>query len=276
MLTVGVVGCGAIGSELCHVLQRTYARVARIVALHDQDISRAQQLQRTLDPPPECTSLTRLIARSHVVVEAASVQVAADVVCRALRAHRDVLVMSIGGLLLHQTWRRLMRASRGRLFLPSGALAGLDGLLAMATGGGLRQVTLTTHKPPRALADAPYVRTRRLQLAKFTRPKMIFNGTPHQVIRAFPQNTNVAARVWLAAQGLDLTRPARQVPVRVRVVADPRLTRNVHELVVEGETGRLQCRVESRPSRNPKTSELAIRSAQVTLQRMLDPVLMGS
>ena len=268
MLRVGLVGCGIIGSRLALTLQRVYAKTARVVALHDRDPSQAVALQRRLAHRPSIVSLPALIRRSDVVIEAASASVAGDVVRRAVRANRRVLVMSVGGLLRDRTWQRLAARSRAQVYLPSGALAGLDGVKAMALGR-LHRVCLTTRKPPRALADAPYVRRKRLRLDRLTRPSLIFEGSPLAAVSAFPQNTNIAAALTLAS-GISDRR------ARIRVIADPTIHVNIHELEVEGDCGRLQCRVESCPSANPKTSELAVRSAVATLQRLFEPIAIGT
>ena len=268
MVRVGLVGCGTIGSQLARAIQRDYRHVARIVALNDCNPRQAASLQRQLAGRPRICSLPVLIRNSHLVLEAASADVSADVVTRCLRAQRDVLVMSVGGLLGDRTWQRLTRRSRGRVYIPSGALAGLDGVKAMAAGT-IRRVCLTTRKPPRALSAAPYVQRRHLRLSRLRRPSVIFEGSPRDVVRAFPQNTNVAAVLALAS-GAAASR------ARIRVVADPAIRSNVHELDVEGDCGRVHCRIQSRPSANPKTSEIAVRSAIATLQRIFDPVSIGT
>jgi len=268
MLRVGLIGCGTIGSRMALWLQRAYAARARVTALHDSNPANAATLQRCLTRPPAIVSLPTLIRRSDLIIEAASAAVAADVVRRAARANRDVLVMSVGGLLLDRTWQRVAARSRARIYLPSGALVGLDGVKAMAVGR-LHRISLTTRKPPKALADAPYVRRKRLHLTRLTRPSLIFEGSPRAAVRAFPQNTNIAAALTLASGVSDRR-------ARIRVIADPAIRRNIHELDVEGDCGRLQCRVESVPSENPKTSELAVRSAIATLRRLLEPVAIGT
>ena len=269
MVHVGLIGCGTIGGELARTIEQRYHRTARLVALHDTNRLHAKTLQRQLRSHPPIVSLHQVIRRSTLVIEAASAAVVPTVVAAALRAHRDVFVMSAGGLLRSPAaWRRILRRSRGRLYIPSGALAGLDGIKALATGR-IRRVTLTTRKPPRALTEAPYVRQRGLRLERLRRPTVIFDGTARDVVRAFPQNTNVAAALTLASG----VAPHR---TRVRIVADPTIRVNLHEVDVEGSCGRIQCRVQSRPSRNPKTSELAVRSALVTLRRFFDPVVIGS
>ena len=268
MVRVGLVGCGTIGSELALALQRHYRHAARITGLHDVDRTHAVALARRLHPHPPVVSLPALLRTSQLILEAASAEAAGRVVPQALRAHRSIFVMSVGGLLRDRTWQRLACGSRGKVYIPSGALAGLDGVKAMAVGR-IRRLSLTTRKPPGALASAPYVRRRRLGLERLSRASVIFEGSPRAAVEAFPQNTNIAAALTLAGGGSG----AR---ARIRVVADPAIRRNIHELDVEGDCGRIRCRIESRPSANPKTSELAVRSAIATLGRIFDSVLIGT
>ena len=278
MRRVGIIGCGAIGTALALALERDYATVIRIVALVDQVHARAFALQQHLSSRPAIVSLSELIRRSHLVIESASVAIASRVAQMDLAAGREVLIMSSGGLLMRpRVWQRAAHRSRGRLYVPSGGLCGLDGLKAMAVGR-IRRIQLTTRKPPAALASAPGVKAKRLTLARLRRPTIVFEGSPRDVVRAFPQNANVAATMMLA--GLSTSRSSssnKRLSATVRVVADPTVSRNVHELIVEGDAGRIQCQLESRPSdQNPKTSELAIRSALVTLRQLLDPIHIGT
>ncbi len=268
MLRVGLVGCGTIGGALARSIDRQYRHVARLTAVHDVNRAHAEALARTLRSRPAIVALPTLIRRAQLILEAASAEVVLEVVSRALRLHRDVMVMSVGGLLRTDAWRRLAERSRGRLYIPSGALSGLDGVKAMAAGT-IRRLSLTTRKPPDALAGAPSVRARKLTLSRLRRPTLLFEGSPRQVVRAFPQNTNVAAALALAAG-------AAGRRARIRVIADPTIRFNIHEVEVEGDCGRMVCRIQSRPSRNPKTSELAIRSAMATLRRIIDPVAIGT
>lgn len=268
MVRVGLVGCGTIGSQLALAVQRKYPAAARMTGLHDADRSRAAALQRRLRSHPPILSLPALIHSSHLVIEAASAGVALEVVQRALRAKRSVLVMSVGGLLRGSSWQRLARRSGATVYIPSGALAGLDGVKAMAVGR-IRRVSLTTRKPPRAFAGSAYVRGRGLALERLRKATLLFEGPPGQAVKAFPQNTNVAAALALASR----------VPhsrIRIRVVADPSVRRNTHELDVQGDGGRIRCTIESRPSANPKTSEMAVRSAVATLERIFGSIAIGT
>jgi len=177
--------------------------------------------------------------------------------------------MSVGALLEQPRWRQLARRHGAKVFIPSGAVAGIDGLKAMAVGT-IRRVHLTTRKPPKALQHAPYVERKRFDLSRQRVPKVIFEGSAREAIRAFPQNANVVASLALASGRAGHT-------VSMRMVADPTIRRNIHEVDVVGDCGRLHCRIESRPSRsNPKTSELAVRSAVAALENVLGTVALSS
>jgi len=270
--TVGIVGCGTIGCELARFLERNYQHAAKIVALADRKRDAARTLQQRLLSHPPIVSLPELIRRSQLVLEAASAALAPRVARLALEAGCDVLIMSSGGLLTSTAWQRAVARSKGHLHIPSGALGGIDGVKALAAGS-IRRVRLTTRKPPQALASAPFVRARHLRLTRLRRPTVLFEGSPAEAVRAFPQNTNVAATLALAASHGLQGRPA----VTIRVMADPSIRVNRHEVEVEGTQGRLRCLIESRPSAtNPKTSQLAIDSALVTLRQLFEPIRIGT
>ena len=176
--------------------------------------------------------------------------------------------MSTGGLLRRPQLLRKAAAARIPIYLPSGALVGLDGIKAAAVGT-LRSVTLTTRKPPRAFSGAPGVTRRRIALNRIRTPRLLFEGSAKEAVAAFPQNVNVAATLSLAGIGARRT--------RVRVIADPTIRENLHDLEAVGSFGKLAVRMENRPSKeNPKTSRLAVLSAIATLRQVLTPLKVGT
>lgn len=208
-----------------------------------------------------------LIRRSDLVIEATSASAAGAIVTDALTAGRRVIAMSVGGLLPLVARLPRLLARGGELHVPTGAIAGLDAIKA-ARCGRLRRVTLTTRKPPRALQGAPGLR-HPSRLRALTRPVTIFSGPASRAVKQFPQNINVAATLALAGLGASRT--------QVRIIADPTVRRNVHEIEAVGSFGRLTVRTENVPSaRNPKTSELAVLSAQATLQQLASPWRVGT
>jgi aspartate dehydrogenase len=112
---------------------------------------------------------------------------------------------------------------------------------------------------------------RDLPLDSYREDTVIFEGLAEEAARAFPATSNVAASLRLAID------PIAPIPVRVRIIAVPGGTQNVHEIRVEGEFGRLTMKVENVPSRaNPRTSQLAAFSAIATLRNLTRSLRVGT
>jgi aspartate dehydrogenase len=167
-----------------------------------------------------------------------------------LGSGRNLLVISIGALADDTLRATLLSAAQrhgARLVLPSGAVGGLDALGA-ARLSGLKTVTYTGRKPPKAWRGTPAERL--LDLDALSAPAIFFEGTARQAATDYPQNANVAAAVAIAGLGFDAT--------TVRLIADPTAARNVHEISVRAGCGDFDLRLEGHPSPlNPKTSLMA-------------------
>lgn len=258
-MRVGIVGCGSIGGTLARKLAPF--KPVTSLALFDLDAGRARKLAGLNRRYKAVGSLKALIAASDFVVEAASPSAAREVAPLALRAGKDLLLMSLGALSDDRFYASLRRAgarSGGRLYIPSGAFAGLE---AVASAGHARvtSVTLTTRKPPTGLKGNAYLDKRGVDLDALRAPKVVFSGSARQAVRHFPANINVAAALSLAALGFDRT--------RVVIIADPGARTNRHEVVAKGDFGELRCEVSNVPfPDNPKTSYLAALSAVATVK----------
>ncbi|MBI5834614.1 MAG: aspartate dehydrogenase [Armatimonadetes bacterium] len=266
-LKIGLVGAGAIGAAIARAVDSGDVP-GQLVGLCELDDARREALLGSLGQPVPSLDLAALCAASDVVVEAAAGAVAPLVVQAALDAGCDVLVMSVGGLLGHDELVEAARAAGRTIYAPTGAIAALDAIRA-ALPAGLDSVTLTTTKPPRGLAGAPWVVQQGIDLAALTEPTTIFEGSAAEAVKAFPANVNVAAALSLAGIGAERT--------RVRVVADPTSSVNCHRIEASGGFGRLEVIVENVPSPdNPKTSYLAALSAMALLKRLSSPLVVGT
>jgi len=256
-MKVGLVGCGNIGADLCISLQRGDIP-AEIVALNDVDEKRAQLMKRTFQLNAQVCSLDETAARADFIVECAVAGAVKDVVETAIRHHRDCLVMSVSGFMAHPELFDQAKAHCVKIRVPSGAICGLDGIRA-AMQAGLHSVTLTTRKPPKGLMGAPYLVANNIDISNLPDAKVIFEGNALEAAKAFPANVNVAAALSLAGIG--------PMETKVRVIADPKATENMHEVTAEGAFGRLQTTTVNLPSpRNPKSSYLASLSACAELR----------
>jgi aspartate dehydrogenase len=267
MLKIGLLGVGAIGRTTATALDQKQVD-AELVALSDQDCARAKQLSSELSNHPPVLSVEEMIDRCELAVEAASQAALPDFVPKALARGRDMLIMSVGGLLGREEWFRQASAKVCRIYVPSGAIAGLDGIKS-ASIGRIDSAELTSRKPVKALAGSKYVLDRGIQLDGMKEDTVIFDGSAEDAARAFPATSNVAASLRLAVDP--------SAAVRVRVVAVPGGSENVHEIRVQGEFGRLLMRVENVPSKtNPRTSQLAAFSAIATLKNLTRSLRVGT
>jgi aspartate dehydrogenase len=243
---VGIIGCGAIGALIAEAVEKRIVECDGLI-LYDCDSNRSEAFRNSLDVPVTVVqSFDEMIGlKPVVIVEAASVQAAKDYVPRILAKNIDLIVMSVGALL------ELNVKSR-KLHVPSGAIGGLDAL-ASASLVGIDEVILTTRKSPKVLNMSN------------REEKVAYEGSAEEAVRRFPREMNVAARLALAA-GSD--------KVKVRVISDPKVDRNVHEVSVKWKYGDMLLRFSNDPHPdNPKTSALAAWSAIRMLKDILEGIL---
>jgi len=271
MLKIGVVGCGTIGTEICKAIDDGFIDV-ELYAIYDRKKEHVLNLKSMLKrTEPQVLDIVEMVKHVDLVVECASQRAVYEVVPTALHARCDLMIMSVGALTdknLRNMMFNLAKQYDCKVYFPSGAITGLDGLKS-AAASQIYSVTLTTQKPPRGLAGAPYIIQNNIDLERITSKTTIFEGTADEAVKAFPANVNVAATLSLAGVGFEKT--------KVKIVANPALSINVHEISVEGEFGKFTTRVENAPSpTNPKTSYLAALSAISTLKKIASPVQVGT
>ncbi|MGH9561026.1 MAG: NAD(P)-binding domain-containing protein, partial [Terracidiphilus sp.] len=124
MLKIGLLGAGAIGRIIATALDPRSSGEksidAQLVAVCDQDHERAEKLSSELSDHPPVVSIETMIDTCELAVEAASQGALPAFVPKALERRRDMLIMSVGGLLGHDEWFR-QAAERGcRIYVPSG------------------------------------------------------------------------------------------------------------------------------------------------------------
>jgi aspartate dehydrogenase len=243
---------------------------AALCALYDIVPEKSRALSRKLTGTPAlyCRSLDELIRRSSLVIEASSAKASWGIARLALGKRRHVMVMSVGGIVGHlRQLNELCRKNRAMAYFPSGAISGVDALKGAGVAG-IKSVTLTTRKNPRAFKGVEYV-AKRFNLSGLRADKILFDGSAARAVKYFPQNVNVAAILGLAGMGMDKT--------RVRIIASPKVNKNVHEIEIDSQAARIFTRTENilHPD-NPKTSFLAVLAAIATLRQILQPVKIGT
>lgn len=266
---IGIIGCGTIGSQIAKALDTKFTDSAKLTAVFDIDEKKAHALRASLKNKPEILAIGMLIKRSDLVIEAASAAVSAAIAKKAVMSKKNIIVMSTGGIAKkYASLSNLAKKNGCKIYLPSGAICGIDGVKA-AMLGKIHTALLTTKKPPAGLAGAPYITKNKIDLKKIRSETVIFRGSAREAIAGFPANVNVACTLGMAGIGLKKT--------KVKIVTSPDYKTNTHEVVVEGRFGKLITKTQNVPAPgNPKTSYMAVLSAIAALKRILDPIQVGT
>ncbi len=263
---VGLVGCGAIGEGVARFIDKKLKAKAQFCAISDLDFDRAKRLQKKLSSKPKILDLDKLIDQVDLVVEAASVEAACHILKRAVRKKKDVVVLSVGALIEEPEIIKEAEKKQVTVHIPSGAIAGADGLGSLSLGN-IKKISLTTFKPPKGLIGVDYLKKKKIDINKIKKETTVFKGSVKQAIKYFPKNINVAATLFLAAS---------QGDVRVCIKTDPKLKRNIHRIDIDSSEAKVSIEVENVPSKlNPKTSALAILSTQYVLKKIFSSLKVG-
>ncbi len=259
MQKIAIVGCGAIGEAVAEYLADHEDVIISVAIIVPGMESRAREV------------FGEDVEIVHSVDDLATqVDLAADCAGHAaLRQHGEALLsqgvnlisVSSGALADAGLFDRLVAAARQggtQLRMVSGAIGALDALSAGSIGT-LAKVTYRGRKPPQGWRGSPA--ESKLDLDTLSEAAVHFSGSARNAALEYPKNANVAASVALAGIGFDKT--------FVELIADPGTTRNVHEIVTEGDFGRYEFRIEgnSLPD-NPRSSAI---TAMSVVREILNP-----
>ena len=261
-MRITIVGCGSIGSKLAKAADEM-AEVKRIY-LMDEDAPRAERLASELNKAIVITDIEEELYHSDLVVEAASQNAAKSIVPKVVARGVDIMIMSVGALVddgFRESVKEKAAQSEAKIFIPSGAVCGTDGLRSSAVGE-LDEVELITTKGPKSLEGVDWIIEKGIDVDSIAERTTIYSGTAREAVKLFPRNINVAATVALLGVGFDRT--------KVTIVLDPESHSNSHELRVKGEFGEMTCHTYNVPSPdNPKTSYLAAMAAIAARTRLV-------
>ncbi len=257
-MKIGIIGEGAIGRYVAKHLNAegrgpdiTLVRPARLQANNKRRVARVSDLPDDLSLMVDCAGHAALSEHGAAILE------------RGI----DLITVSVGALADPELESQLTKAAQtggAQLHLASGAIGALDCLQA-AKVGGLTDVTYTGRKPPGGWKGSPA--EAQLDLDNLDAATIHFDGTARQAATQYPKNANVAAAVALAGRGFDNT--------RTRLIADPAVTANIHEIHASGSFGAFTFRIEGRAlPDNPRSSALAAMSTIAAIARRRAAIVM--
>ena len=253
-MKVGIIGCGAIANIIASSIVPEDGDI-QIKYFFDKDIERAENLASFAGGVAVLT-LEDMLDDVDLVLECASpdsVKLLAPIV---LEKGIDMIIMSIGAFMdkdFYTMVYNLAKENNARIHLPSGAIVGLDGIKAVADFG-LKEITLVTRKSPRSLGK------------EIDTEEVLFEGKASEAVKEFPLNINVAATISMACNR----------DIDVKIIVDPKVDRNVHEITAKGDFGEFKTITMNHPcAANPKTSMLAAISAIKLLKSFNETISVG-
>ncbi|MFC0301260.1 aspartate dehydrogenase [Virgibacillus soli] len=263
MIKIGLIGVGNLGQFLLEKINKEHILAGytisaicdeRVKAIHTMPALAKAYHVKAYDQLDDF-----LNADIDLVVECANVTAVQQYALQIL-AKKNLLAISVGAFVSSSFYEKVLATTqkqRTKLYLPAGAIGGLEVIQAAKVLGGLKAITITTRKPIHAFADIDT-----------TKETIIFQGLAVEAIERFPQNANVAITLSLAGLGVQQT--------KVKIIADPTVSQNIHTIQASGAFGKMDITLENNPlPMNPKTSYLTALSIIATLKSLHEQVVIG-
>lgn len=262
-LNIALVGHGAIAGYVVEQILPIYG--INIAALVCRECSLSHASQFADKRFPVFTSVDLLDPKPDLLVDCAGHSGLSCHAPTALKNGIDVISISTGALAqpeLADKLEQCAKAGDSTIRFLSGAVGGIDALTS-ASAGEIQSVIYTGRKPPAGWVGSPA--EEKCDLQNLSEPFEHFSGSAREAARLYPKNANVAATIALASIGMD--------NVKVSLIADPFVEKNIHEIDAEGSFGSLSVRMEGNPlPGNPKSSALAAMSIVGELKQRINRV----
>jgi aspartate dehydrogenase len=238
---IGVVGYGAIGSEVGSALENGKVPGAVLTCICTREATPSSSAPNL--------EIAEALTRCDLIVECAGQGFIAEWAETILDAGIDLLISSIGALADPELAERLSTERPGRVYFTAGAIGGLDLLGAASDAAAFDQVRVTTTKLPTSLIQPWMSLERAAELTNTSQPLNVFEGSAQEAARLFPRSLNVAAAVAIAVNDWDRT--------AVQLIADPAATLTCHVIEAQGAAGQYRFEIRNDPSPdNPRTSRI--------------------
>jgi aspartate dehydrogenase len=254
-MQIGILGCGAIANIIVNSIMSDDLDI-EITHFFDNDIERAENLA-SIAGGVAVIDFEKMVDEVDLVLETASPESVETYAFKVLEKGTDIIIMSIGALMdktLRENLIQMAQRNNVKIHAPSGAVVGLDGIKAVADRE-ITEASLTTRKPPKSLGKTT------------ENEEILFEGKASEAVKMFPVNINVAAAISLTCKR----------DIDVKILVDPKVDRNIHEIIIKGDFGEFNTKVMNFPcATNPKTSVLAAFSVIKLLKSFNETFCIGT
>ena len=246
---VGILGVGALGSVIArHLISREQSNV-RVSALLDIDESIIEKSLGSSALQFFKPDIDEFLNACDVVVEALPPQYAPQYIKRAVKSGKTIIPLTLSVLVTDEHLLNEVKNGPGKIIVPTGSIAGLDGVRALDIAG-ITHAKIVTSKPPKSLKNIDYLKDNNIVLDNLQSKQKLYSGPVTQGAKYFPANVNVAAALSLSGVGADKT--------IMEIWADPDIDVNIHDVVVESAIATMNIRLMNKPDpEKPKSSMIA-------------------
>jgi len=266
-LKLAIGSLGAIGLKVAQCVDAGEIPGIELSAVSARDETKLTRNLSNFQNKPKIVPIEQLGRHADIVIECAPKSVFTAIANSAIDNGCTFIPLSVGALLDNMDLIDRARENKALIFVPTGALLGLDAVKAVAEGN-VNSITLVTRKPPTGLAGAPYLIEYSIDIENLQEPLQVFAGTAREAAKAFPANVNVAAALALAGIGPERT--------TVEVWADPSVNRNMHTIKVDSDASNFTMSIENVPSETPATGKITALSVIASLRRLTSPLVVGT
>lgn len=264
---VAIAGLGAIGLDVAQRLDAGEIDGLGVTAVATRDHDKARRNMASFNTQPALVSIAEIGTHADIVIECAPKIIFREIADSAIANGCTFMPLSVGALFDHMDLLEQAVPTGARVFVPTGALLGLDAVKAVSEGV-VSSVVLVTRKPPNGLRGAPHLLENQISVDNLDAAKQVFAGTARQAAKAFPANVNVAAALALAGIGPERT--------TVEVWADPAVNRNIHTITVDADASSFSMTIQNVPSDNAATGKITALSVMAALRRFTSPLIVGT
>lgn len=248
---IGLIGFGRIGSALLKKTQEDNEMAIGFIYETVVDKTRGIDDAMLLKDPKEIR--TKAV---DLVVEAADFRAVGSVAPEVLRQN-DMLILSAAALAdknLNDQLRKICEDNRTKIYIPHGALLGMDGL--QDARDTLEEVSIVTRKHPK---NIDFSFTDKFKQEDIVEETVLYDGPTSGACKIFPRNLNSHAVVAISGIGFDRTKS--------KLIADPRSSEAKHHIIAKCKDTVFEIEISS--AIKGVTGEYTLVSVYGTIRRIL-------
>ncbi|MCH8188905.1 MAG: recombinase RecT, partial [Proteobacteria bacterium] len=185
---VAVIGFGAIGRDVAERLAQGAIPALKLAGVSARGLDRVRRQTAAMKPPPLVGPLADVVAHADIVVEAATAAAFPEIATAVLSEGKILVPVSLSAIPHMTGFHELAARHGGKVFLPSGAMLGLD-IVKAAAEDGIGRALVRMRLKPESLVNEPFVKKAGLDLgAALAEPTLVFHGNVREAALALPNH----------------------------------------------------------------------------------------